>query len=149
MKVLIPIWFVISTGIISKHFKMYITINDIIGEKRIDLSYSIQNFDSIKEVAVITMLSDNVKYETLKPHTIIDSISPGNKKLILSKTYAGRELISVLEGMVAFTHFVSDDRVIKTNKLKGITEMIFNLNNLIILITLKMGDLAMHYSFIM
>ena len=28
---------------------MYITINDIKGEKRIDLSYSIQNFDSDKE----------------------------------------------------------------------------------------------------
>ena len=30
--------------------------------------------------------------------------------------------------MVAFTCFVDDDRVIKTNKLKGITGMIFNLN---------------------
>ena len=45
---------------------MYITINDIKGEKRIDLSYSIQNFDSSKEIAVIRMLSDNVKYEILK-----------------------------------------------------------------------------------
>ena len=32
--------------------------------------------------------------------------------------------------MVAFTHFLNDDRVIKTNKLGGITEMIFNLNKL-------------------
>ena len=40
---------------------MYITINDIKGESRIDLSYSIQNFDSDKEIAVIRMLSDNVK----------------------------------------------------------------------------------------
>ena len=32
--------------------------------------------------------------------------------------------------MTAFTQFVRDDRVIKTNKLKGITEMIFNLNEL-------------------
>ena len=32
--------------------------------------------------------------------------------------------------MVAFTQFVSDERVIKTNKLKGITEMILNLNEL-------------------
>ena len=42
---------------------MYITINDVIGEKTIDLSYSIQNFDSSKEVAVIRMLSDNVQYQ--------------------------------------------------------------------------------------
>ena len=46
---------------------MYIIINDIIGEKRIDLSYSIPNFDSSKEVAVISMLSDNVQYEMKEP----------------------------------------------------------------------------------
>ena len=63
------------------------------------------------------MSSDNVQYEILEPHTVINSISPANEKWILSNTYAGRELISILEGMVAFTHFVNDDRVIKTNKL--------------------------------
>ena len=52
------------------------------GEKRIDLSYSIQNFDSTagwgeasKEIAVIRMLSDNVKYEILKLHAVINPIS--------------------------------------------------------------------------
>ena len=43
---------------------MYITINDIKGEKRI-LSDSI---DSDKEVAVIIMLSDNIQYKVLKLH---------------------------------------------------------------------------------
>ena len=109
---------------------MYIVINNVIGEKRIDLSYPIRNFDSGKEVAVIGMLSDNVQYEIIKPHTIIDSISPGNEKRILSRTYAGRELISVLEGMIELTQFVNDERVIKMNKLAGITEMFFNLNEL-------------------
>ena len=37
---------------------MYITINDVIGEKRINLSYTIQG----KEVAVVSMFSDNVQY---------------------------------------------------------------------------------------
>ena len=32
--------------------------------------------------------------------------------------------------MIELTQFVNDERVIKTNKLKGITEMIFNLNEL-------------------
>ena len=41
-------------------------INNIKGEKRIDLSYSIQNFDSDKEITIIRMLSDNAKYEILK-----------------------------------------------------------------------------------
>ena len=54
---------------------MYITINNMKGEKRIDLSYSIQNFDSGKEVAIIRMLSDNVKYEILKLRAVMDPIS--------------------------------------------------------------------------
>ena len=104
---------------------MYITINDIIGEKMIDLSYPIH---PRKEITVIAMFSDNVQYEVVKPRPIIDDISPGNKKLIPSKTYAGRELLSMLEGMTAFTQFVNDERVSKKNKLRGITEMIINLN---------------------
>ena len=91
---------------------MYITINDIKGEKRIDLSYPI---NPRKEIAVINLFSDNIQYEIIKPHTNIDNIS-GNKKLILNKTYTGKELI-----------FVSE---IKTHKLKGITEMILNLDEL-------------------
>ena len=59
----------------------------------------------------------------------MDPISD-TKKLIPSKSYASRELISMLEGMVELAHFEADDQVIKTNKLKGITEMIFNLNEL-------------------
>ena len=34
---------------------MYITINEVIGEKMIDLSYSIRNFGFSKEIAVISM----------------------------------------------------------------------------------------------
>ena len=54
---------------------MYITINNIKGEKRINLSYSIQNFDSSKEIAVIRLLSDNVKYEILKLCAVMDTVS--------------------------------------------------------------------------
>ena len=62
---------------------MYITINNIKGEKRIDLSYSIQNFDSDKErlgthsaeITVIRMLSDNVQYKILKLCAVMDPIS--------------------------------------------------------------------------
>ena len=108
---------------------MYITINNIKGEKRIDLSYSIQNFDSGKEIAVIRMLSNNVKYEILKLRAVMDPIS-NVKKMIPSGTYAGRELLSIVEGMVELNQFVVDDQVIKENMSKGITEMIINLNEL-------------------
>ena len=107
---------------------MYIKINDIKSEKRIDLSYPIKNFDST-EIAVISLFSDNFQYEVEKAFPFIPPNSPGNKVLISSKTYTGRELISFLR-MVDLTDIVNNDRVSKRNKLKGITEMIINLDEL-------------------
>ena len=117
---------------------MYITINNIKGEKRIDLSYSIQNFDSDKEIAVIRMLSDNVKYEILKLRAVMDPISDA-KKMIPKGAYAGRELISILEGIIELNQFEVDDQVTKTNKLKAITEITLNLNELNNNVNLKDG----------
>ena len=108
---------------------MYITINNVKGEKRIDLSCSIQNFDLSKEITVIRMLSDNVKYEILKLHAVMDPIS-NTKKMIPSGTYAGRELLSIVEGIIELNQFVVDDQVTKMNKLKGITEITLNLDEL-------------------
>ena len=108
---------------------MYITINNVKGESRIDLSYSIQNFDSDKEIAVIRMLSDNVQYQILKVHSVMDPISD-TKKMIPNGTYASRELISILEGIIELNQFEIDDQVTKTNKLKGITEITLNLHQL-------------------
>ena len=109
--------------------KMYITINNIKGEKRTDLSYSIQNFDSDKEIAVIRMLSNNVKYEILKLRAVMDPISD-TIKLIPKGTYASRELLSMLEGIIELNQFEVDDQVNKTNKLTGITEITLNLDEL-------------------
>ena len=117
---------------------MYKRINNIKGEKRIDISYSIQNFDSGKEIAVIRMLSDNVKYEILKLHAVMDPISD-TKKMIPKGFYAGRESISILEGIIELNQFEIDDQVTKTNKLKGITEMIINLDELSNSVNLKDG----------
>ena len=108
---------------------MYIMINNIKGEKRIDLSYSIQNFDSDKEIAVIRMLSDNVKYEILKLRSVMDPVSEA-KKTIPRGTYASRELISMPEGIIELNQFEADDQVTIMNKLKGITEITLNLDEL-------------------
>ena len=70
------------------------------------------------------MLNDNVKYEILELRAVMDPIS-NKKKMIPSGTYAGRELLSIVEGMVECNQFVVDDQVIKTNKLKSIMEMKF------------------------
>ena len=108
---------------------MYITINNIKGESRVDLSYSIQNFDSGKEIAVIRMLSDNVQYQILKLRSVMDPISD-TKKMVPNGTYASRELISMLEGIIELNQFEVDDEVTKTNKLNGITEITLNLDEL-------------------
>ena len=108
---------------------MYITINDIKGEKRIDLSYSI---DSDKEIAVIIMLIDNIQYNILKLRSVMDPISD-RKKMILSGTYASRQLLSIAlhcRLIIELNQFEVDDQVTKMNKLKGITEMTLNLDEL-------------------
>ena len=75
------------------------------------------------------MLSDNVQYQIVKLRAVMDPIS-ATKKMIRSRTYAGRELLSMLEGMVELNKFLIDDQVSKKNKLKGITETIINLDEL-------------------
>ena len=57
---------------------MYITIDDIIGEKRIDLSYPIEDREALAlaphsaggphlaEIAVVSMFSDNVQYWSME-----------------------------------------------------------------------------------
>ena len=75
------------------------------------------------------MLSDNVQYQILKLRSVMDPISD-TKKMIPSRTYAGRELLSMIEGMVELNEFLVDDQVIKKNKSKGITAMILNLDEL-------------------
>ena len=104
---------------------MYIIINNVKGEKRIYLSHSIH---SDKEIAVIRMLSDKVKYEIMKLRSVMDPIS--DTKKIPKGAYASRELISMLEGIVELNQFEIDDQVTKKNKLKGITEITLNLDEL-------------------
>ena len=59
----------------------------------------------------------------------MDPISD-TKKMIPNGTYAGRQLLSMLEGMIELNQFEVDDKVTKKNKLKGITEITLNLDEL-------------------
>ena len=76
------------------------------------------------------MFNDNIQYEVEIAFTLIPSTSPGNKKLIPSKTYSGRELINLLGEVTDLTNFVNTDRVKKNNKLSSIMEMVLNLDEL-------------------
>ena len=59
--------------------------------------------------------------------------------MIPKGAYAGRQLISMLEGMVELNQFEIDDQVTKMNKLKGIAEITLNLDELNNSINLKDG----------
>ena len=84
------------------------------------------------------MLSNNVQYEILKLRLVMDPISNA-KKTIPSGTYASRQLLSIAEGMVELKQFEIDDEVTQTNKLKGITEITLNLDELDNIVNLKDG----------
>ena len=107
---------------------MYITINDVIGEKTIDLSYSIRNFGFSKEIAVISILSENTQCEMAKPLKL--KLADGSEKEVLSKTYTSRELNAFVEGKHIVSDLDGDPQIIKTNKLAKVTNMSLKLDEL-------------------
>ena len=122
---------------------MYITVDNIVGEKTIYLSYPIQNLDGSKEIAVIETFADNVMYEITAPLKL--TLSAGEEKaekLIPRREYTSRELNAFLAGNVILTPLSKDPRVIKTNKLANITELHFHLNELDNTNNLKNGRLS-------
>ena len=92
---------------------MYKMINDIKGEKRIDLSYSI---DSNKEIAVIIMHSNN---SLILLHRSIEVW-----------VYTDKELNSLIGMELKSQMLDSCNDILRTNKLERITKMIINLNEL-------------------
>ena len=59
--------------------------------------------------------------------------------MISKGAYASRQLLSMLEGIIELNQFEIDDEVTKTNKLKGITEITLNLDELNNSVNLKDG----------
>ena len=108
---------------------MYITINDVIGEKTIDLSYPIHSTAGRgKEIAVISMLSKNTQYKMTKPLNL--KLVDGSEKEVLSKTYTSRELRAFVEGKQIMPDLSNGPQIIKRNKLAKVTNMIFKLDEL-------------------
>ena len=69
---------------------MYITVTDIIGEKRINSAHPIQG----KEISVISTLSDSVQYMLKEPVKVPSKMS---KNVELSKgVYMHKELHSLI-----------------------------------------------------
>ena len=111
---------------------MYITINDVIGEKRIDLSYPIHpttgRGEARKEIAVVSMLSDNVQYWLKGPMEIL--LKTGKKIVLTKVVYMDKELNALIELELKSQMIDSREAVLRTNKLEKVTKMVISLNEL-------------------
>ena len=113
---------------------MYITINDIIGEKRIDLSYPICSGREVLEgprsveITVVSMLSNNVQYWS---QGSIEVLLKMGKKIVLNKgVYTDRELNSLIGMELKLQMLDSRNDVLRTNKLEKVMKMTISLNEL-------------------
>ena len=103
---------------------MYITINDIIGSKTIDLSYPIKG----REVAVISMFSNNVQYWL---QGTIEVLLKMGMKIVLNKAvYTDKELNALIGLELKLQMMDSRKDVLRTNELEKISKMVISLNEL-------------------
>ena len=102
---------------------MYITINDVIGEKTIDLSYPIHsNTGRGKEIAVVSM---HISNSQILIHRSIEVFSVLNKGVYMDKE------INLLIGMELKSQMLdSRNDILRINKLEKVTMMIISLNKL-------------------
>ena len=107
---------------------MYITISNVIGERTIDLSHPIRG----TEVAVVSLFSDNIQYEFTEPWLAELPGSGGRKWIKAETSYTRQELIDLIEGGTGMIQFdkAPKELVSRTNKLKGITEIVLSLDEL-------------------
>ena len=99
-------------------------INNVIGEKTIDLSYPIR---SGREVAVVSMHSSNVQYWLQGP---IEVMLKTGKEIVLNKgSYTDKELNAVIGQRMKLRMDDRDD-VLRTSKLYIGTKMTISLKEL-------------------
>ena len=104
---------------------MYITIDDIKGEKRIDISYPIY---PKKEIAVVSMLSNNSQ---ILLQESMEVLLYTGKKIVLNKgVYMDKELDSLIGTELKSQMLDSRDDILRTNTLKKITKVALSLNEL-------------------
>ena len=108
---------------------MYIAINDIKGEKTIDLSYPIRNFDSRKEIAVVSLFSKNVQYWVTGDNLKFELKTGKKVSLPKGMMYMDKELNPMI-GLQYKSTMLRNNYATKKNKLGDVTEMVISLNEL-------------------
>ena len=111
---------------------MYITINDVIGEKTIDLSYPIYpnagRDKGRKEIAVVSIFSNNSQILFQKSMEVL--LYTGKKIVLSEGVYTDKELDSLIGTELKSQMLDSHDDVLRTNKFKKITKVVINLDEL-------------------
>ena len=104
---------------------MYIMINNIKGEKTIDLSYPIH---SKKEIAVVSM---HISNSQILLHRSIELLLKTGKKIVLNKgVYMDNELNSLIGMELKSQMLDSCNDIQRTNKLVNGTKITISLNEL-------------------
>ena len=108
---------------------MYITINDVIGEKMIDLSYPIHsNVGQGEEIAVVSM---HISNSQILLHRSIEVLSITGKKIVLNNgVYTDKELNSLIGTELKSQMLDSSNDILWTNKIVNGTKIIISLNEL-------------------
>ena len=112
---------------------MYIMINNVIGKKTIDLYYPIisgredPEGPRSMEIAVITMLSDNVQY--LLKESMKIRLKTGEDMVLKKGVYTNKELNAII-GPELKLGIESRDYVLRTNKFENVTEVAISLEEL-------------------
>ena len=102
-------------------------INDIKGEKMIDLSYPLySNAGWGKEIAVVSM---HISNSQILLHRSIEVLSVTGKKIVLNKgVYTDKELNSLIGTELKSQMLDSRNDIQRTNKLVNGTKLSFSLN---------------------
>ena len=108
---------------------MNITINDVIGEKTIDLSYPIHSTAGRgKEIAVLSM---HISNSQILLHRSIEVLSITGKKIVLNKgVHTDKELNSLIGTKLKLQMLDSRNDILRTNKLVNGTKISISLNEL-------------------
>ena len=123
-------------------------INDIKGEKTIDLSYPIRNFGSNKEIAVVSLFSKYVQYWVTGDNLKFELKTGKKVSLPKGMMYTDEELNAMI-GLEYKSTMFHNNYATKKNKLGDITEMVISLNKLNNSDNLKMEDQVAPYLCIM
>ena len=111
---------------------MYITINDVIGSKTIDLTYPIQGKEALgphmAEIAVVSMLSSKAQIWLQRS---IEVLLKTGKNIVLNEgIYTDKEPDSLIGMELKSQMLDSRNDVLRTNKLEKVKKMVISLNEL-------------------